>query len=149
MYCHHLFRVSGVEIFLFRKGFKSRWRNQIRLHRMRSALDNTIGRICYESHLTGSFGRSWCWTSDLEIRQLNDIYHINPDAVWRHKKNIPTLKRNGFKGDFNTIAPIDLFTKLLTDNSAEILFKAGQTALFKRFLSHGYGKFNYCDRWPL
>ncbi len=53
-------------------------------------------------------------------------FSLCPAYVFPNKKIIPMIKRNGFKGNFHSIAPQLLFKAILTDSIAETLLKAGQ-----------------------
>ena len=75
----------------------------------------------------------WNWSSDLEIRQERDAHFISPIATYPHKRFIPEVKRNGFRGDFHHISPRTFFRNILSDSRMETLLKSGQIELFRYF----------------
>lgn len=75
----------------------------------------------------------WNWSSDLEIRQERDAHHISPIATYPHKRFIPEVKRNGFRGDFHGLSPRNFFRNILSDSRMETLLKSGQIELFRYF----------------
>lgn len=105
------------------------------------------GSYITKAKLLNGFSRTWVFSSPLELRCNNDSFLINPDAIYPKKRVIPNLKRNGFKGNFHNIAPIDLFTILLRDNDAEMLFKVGQMALFKHCVRCGFKSIGSIKYW--
>ncbi|PMD94862.1 PcfJ-like protein [Siphonobacter sp. BAB-5405] len=56
---------------------------------------------------------------------------IHADKVYPRQRVIPSLKRNGFTGDFYGISPVNFFCGLLRDSEVETLLKAGQTGLLQ------------------
>lgn len=75
----------------------------------------------------------WNWSSDLEIRQERDAHFISPIATYPHKRFIPEVKRNGFRGDFHHISPRTFFRNILSDSRMETLLKSKQIELFRYF----------------
>lgn len=68
----------------------------------------------------------WNWSSDLEIRPMKRCYDIKPNFIYPRKYIIPSLKRNGFRGELFGCTPLQMFHTLLTNCRAETLLKAGQ-----------------------
>ncbi|MEZ0183444.1 hypothetical protein AB9T89_14475 [Flavobacterium oncorhynchi] len=81
---------------------------------------------------------SWRYYSVLEIRpkdfQNSPKYRINPYRIYPKIKILTTLKRNGFKKTFCTIAPQLLFSSLLKDPCTKTLLKTGQSRLLRYYL---------------
>lgn len=80
---------------------------------------------------------TWQFTSELELRNDNGHYNIQPTKVYPRMSVLPQIKRNGFKGDFNHISPARLFELLLTSNRAETLLKTGYFNLLRRIAYAG------------
>lgn len=86
-----------------------------------------------------SYGE-WDLGSKIEIRNPRDSYTrneaskyiINPIAVYPHKCTLPILTRNGFKGDFHSIAPVSFIRQLIYNPQFETLLKAKQYDLLRR-----------------
>ena len=81
----------------------------------------------------------WDWNSPLEIRTRScnrDKYNIFASFIYPVRHYIPNIKRNGFKGHFHGIRPLDMFTLLLSNPMAETLLKARQYSLLKYLSSH-------------
>lgn len=80
-----------------------------------------------------------CWNFNLPMSIKHkkhdyygyDIYAINPDFIYPHKRIVPTLKRNGFKGDFFDIAPSVLASNLLNNPHCEFLAKTNQISMLR------------------
>jgi hypothetical protein len=88
----------------------------------------------------------WHTGSALELRPYKVLYDIIPDTVYPRIKVLDKIKRHGFNGCFNDIAPAALFYLLLSDNRIETLMKAKQYALTRYFVYKGI---KYIDRyWP-
>ena len=75
----------------------------------------------------------WNWSSALEIRREHHAHQISPTAVYPHKRFIPEVKRNGFRGDFHNLSPRTLFRNILSDSRMETLLKSGQIDLLRHF----------------
>ena len=88
----------------------------------------------------------WNEAAPLEIRRRDcSAYHIKPECWYCHKKFIPRLFRNGFKGNFHGISPFSLFVRLLSDSRCETLLKTGQIPM----LQYAVGSCrNLDDYWP-
>ena len=70
--------------------------------------------------------------SPMEIRKDNDTYrYISDQYLYPRVKVIPALTRNGFNGDFHEIAPVNLFSMLLSSPQAETLLKEGNIGMLK------------------
>lgn len=80
---------------------------------------------------------SWNWNTDMEVRPVNSCYDINPNFVYPWTRVIPTLKRNGFRGELYGCSPLRLFQTLLTNNRAETLLKAGQYPMLSHEIRSG------------
>lgn len=80
----------------------------------------------------------WDFNSQLEIRPDRNVYNIDPICIYPHKRVIPKIKRNGFKGNFHDLYPFDMFHSILTDNVSETLLKAGQVKLMNHFIIKSY-----------
>lgn len=63
-----------------------------------------------------------------------NYYHFSPDAFYPRIKFSEILFRNGFKGDFYSLYPEDVFCSLLTDNRFETLWKLGLHDLAEYYL---------------
>lgn len=81
---------------------------------------------------------SWLLHSDLEIRPNREFYDIIPTKIYPHKRGLPILRRNGYRGNFHHLTPFELFHALLTNSKAETLFKAGQHELFRYLVRNNY-----------
>ena len=64
-------------------------------------------------------------------------YHFSPDAFFPRMKFSEILSRNGFKGDFYSLYPEDVFSSLLTDSHFETLWKLGLYDLAGYYLYKG------------
>lgn len=84
---------------------------------------------------------AWALWSDLELRGTVSYSSalrnsIRPFRIYPKRKILDTIKRNGFKGHFYDISPINLFKMILTDSKAETLIKSNQTSLLKYYYDH-------------
>ena len=79
---------------------------------------------------------SWSEWSAMEIRPHNQLYDniCEWGKTYPHKRYIPQLKRNGFKGDFYGISPVTLFKRLLSDPRMETLMKGGKIEEMRYFM---------------
>lgn len=77
---------------------------------------------------------TWLFGSDLEIRPDKALYDILPTAIYPRQRVLPQIKRNGFKGEYNDLAPFGLFHSILTDNKTETLLKTKQFSLLNHFI---------------
>ena len=82
--------------------------------------------------------------SDLGIRRDSDrygyrnaYYHVRPDAFYPRMSCSPLLKRNGFRKRFHGFRAEDVFTRLLSDNRFETLWKLGRFELADHWLANG------------
>lgn len=90
---------------------------------------------------------SWyydCWLGNFEIREKNppryqyykrNCYNLNPMFIHPEASILPELCRNGFKGCFHKVAPLDFILGILSDNRAETLLKMKQHELLNFYLS--------------
>jgi hypothetical protein len=95
----------------------------------------------------------WDWGSPLEIRHPSgnrEKYDIDAKYIYPVRRYIPTLVRNGFKGSFHGISPLDLFKILLSNSMAETLIKTKQYSLLKYLSEHDtldcWGSVKICIR---
>lgn len=80
----------------------------------------------------GFFVHGWSWSSALELRAENDgKYNITPTRIYPRQRLIPELRRSGYGKQLPDVTPFDLIHLLLSENKAETLLKAGQTALVR------------------
>ncbi|WP_426486115.1 PcfJ domain-containing protein [Flavobacterium sp. 2] len=124
---HKLMKKNTVPTY-FHKEVMQHWINPQGEVRTMSVSTNVFSNV-YDA---------WQYYSPLEIRpkdfQNSPKYRINPYKVYPPIKVLPILKRNGFKKQFNDIAPQILFTALLKDSYAETLLKMAQSSLLKYYL---------------
>lgn len=85
-----------------------------------------------------SWTESWLLHSDLEVRPNREFYDIIPIAIYPHKRVLPILKRNGYRGNFYHLTPFELFHALLTNSKAETLLKADQHELLRYLVRTKY-----------
>ena len=76
----------------------------------------------------------WNFGSELEIRPYHRAHDIDPIHFYPRQRVISEISRNGFKGNYHGMHPLELFRSILTDSKAETLLKAGQHELLKHFL---------------
>lgn len=76
----------------------------------------------------------WNFGSELEIRPYHRAHDIDPIHFYPRQRVISEISRNGFKGNYHGMHPLELFRSILTDCKAETLLKAGQHELLKHFL---------------
>lgn len=94
----------------------------------------------------GFFVHGWSWSSALELRAENDgKYNITPTRIYPRQRLIPELRRSGYGKQLPDVTPFDLIHLLLSENKAETLLKAGQTALVRFFARSSR---NIADYWP-
>ena len=75
----------------------------------------------------GCYIDTFSFASPFAIRNDNEAYrHISYSPIYPRYKVLPTLRRNGFNGNFHDIVPTKLIPALLSDSRAETLLKAGQ-----------------------
>lgn len=91
------------------------------------------------------FDKTWNYDTPLELRPDKPLYDIYPRCTYPRQTLIPELQRSGYRGEFHSITPPELFCALLRDSRAETLFKTGQTELLKHFAENP-GKMD--DYWP-
>jgi len=89
---------------------------------------------------------AWAFWSNLELRgtvsQSSELRNsITAEKIYPNKKVLDIIKRNGFKGHFYNISPVNLFKMLLTDSKAETLIKSNQISMLKYY----YGQNHYKD----
>ena len=82
----------------------------------------------------------WAECSRMEIRGNNKhhAYDINPICTYPRQRFIPEVKRNGFKGEYHSILPYDLFKAILSDSRAETLLKAGQYPMLHHYVRSSF-----------
>jgi DNA-directed RNA polymerase subunit RPC12/RpoP len=96
------------------------------------------GRVTSLSMRVNGFSQyydQWIYSSDLTIMDKNftdsNRFNINPSTVYCRSKVQPTIKRNGFKGDFHYLTPHKFFSTLLSNPYAETLLKTNQIEVFE------------------
>lgn len=87
----------------------------------------------------------WTEWSAMELRANKELraYDIDAYKIYPTKRFIPELKRNGFKGKFYKLTPLELFTAILSDNRKETLLKAGQTEMLRHSVRSARDLRNY------
>ena len=70
----------------------------------------------------------------MEVRPNRDFYDIIPTEIYPHKRVLPILKRNGYRGNIHHLTPFELFQALLTNSKAETLLKADQHELLRHLV---------------
>lgn len=75
----------------------------------------------------------WTEWSDMELRGNKTLraYDIDAYKTYPIIKVIPEVRRNGFKGRFYKLTPLELFSAILSDSRKETLLKAGQTEMLR------------------
>ncbi|MFR9543770.1 MAG: PcfJ domain-containing protein [Rikenellaceae bacterium] len=101
------------------------------------APDGKFATFALQRCLNYWYNYSWLSNSELELRPYNNFYNATPSGVYPRMRVLPQLKRNGFKGEFHNLTPLDLFHSLLISNRAETLYKIGQIELFRHFVKRG------------
>lgn len=79
----------------------------------------------------------WDWRSPMEVRGRSTVpgkYSIYAKFIYPHKRIIPELRRNGFKGGLYDIEPYYLLPAILKKPRLETLFKAKQFGLLRYFI---------------
>ena len=93
----------------------------------------------------GCYIDTFSFASPFAIRNDNEAYrHISYSPIYPRYKVLPTLRRNGFNGNFHDIVPTKLIPALLSDSRAETLLKAGQYPMLRYYLYHS---FNIGEYW--
>lgn len=93
----------------------------------------------------GCYIDTFSFASPFAIRNDNEAYrHISYSPIYPRYKVLPTLRRNGFNGNFHDIVPTKLIPALLSDSRAETLLKAGQYPMLHYYLYHS---FNIGEYW--
>ena len=81
---------------------------------------------------------AWCLWSDLEVQdksfRYRNLFRLNGYVVYPGKKILPTIKRNGFKTSFHNVSPQELFTQILSSNTAETLLKTKQINVLQYYI---------------
>ena len=104
------------------------------LHNLRTAAPDGLLRSRVE--LVERIG-----TAGGERREIN----ITPTRIYPRQRLIPELRRSGYGKQLPDVTPFDLIHLLLSENKAETLLKAGQTALVRFFARSSR---NIADYWP-
>lgn len=78
----------------------------------------------------------WCYSSEMKVRQFDSYkarfrQNISPYATFPKANILQIYKRNGFKGDFHAISPIEFFSELLRGQYFETLLKVKQYSLMR------------------
>ena len=86
--------------------------------------------------ILGHYVDTFSFYSPMAVRNDNEAYrYVACAPIYPKFKVTETLRRNGFKGDFHQIAPVDLIPALLADSRAETLIKAGRIGHLRYFLN--------------
>ncbi len=92
------------------------------------------------------YDSEWHWWEDMEIRnQYTPASTIVPYKTYPAVRYIPEIKRNGYKGNFHGMNPLDFFSLILSSNESETLLKCGEIEWFK-FFSNDTKSLKKC--WP-
>jgi len=91
----------------------------------------TVSRI--RSQNFGYYIDCWCWTSELELRAKSDNQNIESYTLYPIHKYAKDIVRNGFKGNFHGLTPLEMFVKLLSNSKIETLLKSGKKTTFRYF----------------
>ena len=87
--------------------------------------------------ILGHYVDTFSFYSPMAVRNDNEAYrYVACAPIYPKFKVTDTLRRNGFKGDFHQIAPVDLIPALLADSRAETLIKAGRIDHLRYFLNN-------------
>ena len=79
---------------------------------------------------------SWSWSSEMKIKYESSYkarlrHNLSPWKTYPKPQILPIFKRNGFKGEFHGISPIEFFPELLRNQHFETLLKAKQSGLLR------------------
>ena len=87
----------------------------------------------------------WTEWSDMELRgnKKQRAYKIDAHKTYPTMRVIPELRRNGFKGEFHRLTPLEMFSAILSDNRKETLLKAGQTEMLRHSVKSAKDLWNY------
>lgn len=87
----------------------------------------------------GCYIDTFSFASPFAIRNDNEAYrHISYSPIYPRYKVLPTLRRNGFNGNFHDIVPTKLIPALLSDSRAETLLKAGQYPMLRHYIRSSF-----------
>lgn len=91
-------------------------------------------------HGSSFYNDYWNWGTEMQVKEDLDKYYISNSApVYPGRKILPTIRRNGFKGNnYCGLNPTSLFRLLLSQPRCETLIKAGQTKMVGGYLSYGF-----------
>ena len=92
----------------------------------------------------GCYIDTFSFASPFAIRNDNEAYrHISYSPIYPRYKVLPTLRRNGFNGNFHDIVPTKLIPALLSDSRAETLLKAGQYPMLRHYIRSSFDMERY------
>ena len=80
---------------------------------------------------------SWVFSSEMKVKEslggqkIEFRHNIAPYKSFPKAKILPVFKRNGFRGDFHSISPLEFFHKLIDNNNFETLLKLKQYDLLR------------------
>lgn len=79
---------------------------------------------------------SWLWSSEMKVKYNTSYkasfrHNISPYKTYPKAQILPEFKRNGFKGDFHGISPLEFFPELIRNQHFETLLKAKQYSLMR------------------
>lgn len=123
--CHGFQVIRNFKITAnFKKGMKA---NISCFEACQIWLDNS-GKfeIFGKQHYCNFYMDTWSGCFEIQNKRRIDFFDMIPYKVYPKMKLIPEIKRSGFKGDFYSLTPFDLFSNLLQSNKFETLVKAGQ-----------------------
>lgn len=87
----------------------------------------------------------WTEWSDMELRadKKQKAYDIDAYKTYPRIKTIPEIRRNGFKGKYHKLTPLEMFSAILSDNRKETLLKTGQTEMLRHSVRSAKDLRNY------
>ena len=98
----------------------------------------------------GHYIDSFSFHSPMAIRNDSEAYrYVAYSQTYPKLKVTNRLYRNGFNGEFHSIAPTQLIPALLTDSRAETMMKAGRYKDLRHLLSRCKGLDNYWNSYKL
>lgn len=105
------------------------------------------------------YNDNWMFHRNMSIKHKSNNsyysinrYDINSYYIYPNRKYIPTLKRNGFKGDFFELTPSIVAKNILGNSDYEYLIKTNQISVFKYLCKKGFSSIphkyalNICNR---
>ncbi len=93
--------------------------------------------------------RTYCvdqWYLESKFSIKDFVFAYNPE-IYPLKKILPSIKRNGFKGNDFGLEPQELFSVLLKHSKAETLLKSNQIKLLERFVKYNGDMIFINENW--